>query len=130
VLGYDYWQGGFGGSDVVGELLRIQNLDYQIIGVAPRGFVGVAEGEAPDLFIPITTYAGSQAGNDDRRDYATRYTWGWMSILVRRNPGVSTAEASADLSTAYVRSWNAERELSPGTPPAETARDPWPSPAR
>ncbi len=122
VLGYDYWQGGFGGSDVVGEMLRIQNLDYQIIGVAPRGFVGVAEGKAPDLFIPITTYAGSQAQNNDRRDYATGYNWGWMSILVRRNPGVSTAEASADLSTAYVRSWNAERELSPGTPPVETAR--------
>ncbi len=121
VLGYDYWQSGFGGREVIGESLRIQNLDYQVIGVAPRGFVGVAEGEAPDLFIPITTYAGSQAGNDDRRNYATGYNWGWMSILVRRNPGVTTAEASADLSTAYVRSWNAERELSPGTPPVEIA---------
>jgi putative ABC transport system permease protein len=122
VLSHGFWQSEFGGRDVIGQTLAVRNVLCTIIGVAPRGFVGVPSREPPALFMPITTYAGSSAGPDDRVNYYTTYHWGWMSVMLRRKPGVSVAEASADLSGAYLRSWNAERELDPRLAPAEIAK--------
>ncbi len=122
VLGYDYWQSQMGGrDDVVGRTLRVRDIACTIVGVAPRGFVGVSEGEPPDVFIPITTYAGSQSfRNEDGTDYYTQYHWGWLAVMARRAPGVSEAAASGDLTQAYLQSWNAEKVLGP-LPPAGTA---------
>ncbi len=120
VLSYAFWQREFGGRDVLRETLQIDNLPYTIIGVAPEGFTGITEGSPPALFYPITAYAGSRGGND-ATSYYTRYNWGWMEMVVRRKPGITPAAASADLTNAYIRSWNAERALSPGVPPVDVA---------
>src|SRR5579884_3624701 len=86
VLGYGYWQTAFGGRDVIGERLEVGPLLMTIIGVAPKGFVGVSEGEAPAVFLPITTLAfGVNQG--DAKSFATKYTWYWMNVMVRRKPG-------------------------------------------
>ena len=121
VLTHSYWQSEFGGRDVIGKPLLIDRLSYTIIGVAPPGFEGVNEGPPRSAFIPITTYAGSQEGRDGR-EYYTHYNWGWMQMMVRRRPNVSVAAASTDLTTAYIRSWNAERPMFPQLPPAEVAK--------
>jgi len=123
VLGYGFWQTEFGGRDVIGQSLQVGPLHCTIVGVAPRGFVGVAEdGPPPAVFLPITTYASNHSNVRQRENYYRNYNWGWMGMMVRRKPGVSRDQASADLTGAYVRSWNAERALSPGLPPAETAQ--------
>ncbi len=121
VLGYRYWRQELGGRDVIGESIRVHDMVLEVVGVAPEGFVGVALDEPPDVFVPITTYAAARDGEDGRH-YFDRYNWGWMSIMVRRAPGVSVDQASADLTAAFVRSWNKEREIAPGTPPVEIAR--------
>ena len=59
-------------------------------------------------FVPLTTYAMLNF-----RDFASNYSWGWLHMLVRRKPGVSAADASADLTHAYAWSWNQEREMDP-----------------
>ena len=121
VLTHSYWQSEFGGRDVIGKPLLIDRQSYTIIGVAPPGFEGVNEGPPRSAFIPITAYAGSQQGRD-RLEYYTRYNWGWMQMMVRRRPNVSLAAASTDLTTAYVRSWNAELEFFPQLGPAAVAK--------
>jgi putative ABC transport system permease protein len=123
VLGYGYWQATYGGSaQVLGQTLEVGTVDYTIIGVAPRDFVGVADEGAPAVFVPITTYAGTFRGGSAQANYYTRYNWGWMNILARRKPGVPVAAASADLTRAYIRSWNNEVSFSPGLTPAELAK--------
>jgi putative ABC transport system permease protein len=122
VLSYRFWQSEFGGRNVIGQPLTVRNILSTIIGVAPRGFIGVASREPPDLFMPITTYAGNSPGPSDRINYYKTYHWGWMSVMVRRKPGVSVEAASRDLSEAHLRSWNAERELDPESTPAEIAQ--------
>ena len=108
VLGYGYWKTEFGGRDVLGQTLQVGPLVTTIIGVAPEGFVGVVEGEPPAVFIPITTFAyGVNQGNP--QTFATRYNWDWMSVMVRRKPGVTPAAATADLTNAFIRSRNAQR---------------------
>lgn len=122
VLGHGFWQAELGGRDVLGETIQIGSIPATIIGVAPEGFVGVSAGEAPAAFIPITSYAGYARFQQDSTNYYTRYNWGWMQVMVRRKPGVTAAQASQDLSNAYLQSWNAELEFSPGGTPAELAR--------
>ncbi|HVZ50305.1 MAG TPA: ABC transporter permease [Gemmatimonadaceae bacterium] len=121
VLGYDFWQSEMGGRrDVIGQVLQVGNVPSVIIGVAPRGFTGVDDRDAA-VYVPMTTYAGSMTQENLRNNYYTRYDWGWLSMMVRRKPGVTRAQASADLSVAYARSWEAERALSPGLPPSSLA---------
>ena len=112
VLGYGYWQARYGGRDVLGETIKILNYDCKIIGVAPEGFVGVADGPAPSIFIPITTY-GANAGPWAAHTYYTNYAWDWTQIIVRLKPGVSTAAANADLTNAFLRSRAAARLIHP-----------------
>jgi len=121
VLDYGFWQSDFGGRNVLGEPLQVGNIKATIIGVAPRGFTGVAEDQAPAVYIPITAYAGNQPG-EDGKSYFTHYYWGWMNMMVRRKPDVSLAAANADLTNAFARSWNAERGEHSGLQPVSEAR--------
>lgn len=105
VLGYGYWQLHYGGSNVLGKSLRIGDGVYTIIGVAPRGFVGVGDENAPAVFIPITAFAGTRG-----QSQVLNYGWTWMDMIVRRKPDVSIETANADLSLAFARSWELERE--------------------
>ncbi len=123
VLGHGFWQARYGGRpDVLGQALQIGTASYRVIGVAPRGFEGISDGAPPALFIPITTYAGTWRAGPNVSNYYTRYNWSWMRVLARRKPGVSRAAAEADLSRAYLESWNTERAISPSLSPPETAR--------
>ena len=57
VLGHAFWQSEFGGRDVIGENLLVDQIPAVIVGVAPAGFAGTFDGEPPAAYIPITTYA-------------------------------------------------------------------------
>jgi putative ABC transport system permease protein len=122
VLDHDFWLAEFGGRNVIGEPLQVRNIPTTIIGVAPKGFRGVNEDAPPAVYIPITTFAGNESG-EDRTTYYTTYDWGWMEMMVRRKPGVTLAEASSDLTNALVQSWNAEYARDPqSVAPVDVAR--------
>jgi putative ABC transport system permease protein len=121
VLGYAYWKTEFGGRDVRGEILQVHNMRAEIIGVAPRGFAGVNDNEGPAVYVPITSYAASLEPSR-AATYFTTYQWRWMEVMVRRKPGVSIAQASADASRAAVQSWNARRAMEPWLASPDVAR--------
>jgi len=75
VLDHTFWQTDYGRRNVLGETIRIGNTTYTIIGVAPEGFSGASEGASPAVYIPITTYAGTQLG-PGAREYYLDYSWG------------------------------------------------------
>jgi putative ABC transport system permease protein len=123
VLSYGFWKAEFGGRDVIGERLAIRNGSFTIIGVTPEGFVGVPEREPPAVFIPIlATWPLYSTGAGSATPFDGKYVWGSTSLIVRRKPGVTVAAASADLTNAWVRSWNAERAVDPRVEPAQEAR--------
>ncbi len=120
VLGYGYWQRQYGGrADALGQQLQVGTVSYTIIGVMPRGFNGIVDDAPPVLFIPITSFAAS---NPFDGNWYTHYNWGWMSIMARRKPGITVAQASSDLTQAYQRSYLKELALSPGTTPLAVAQ--------
>jgi putative ABC transport system permease protein len=109
VLAYGYWQRHYAGkTSVIGSAIAIGKSNFQIIGVAPKAFEGPSEQRTPVVFIPLPAYA---TGNN--RHFATDYGWTSYAIMVRRKPGVSVADLSADLTNAFRRSWEAERALQP-----------------
>ncbi|HTR78145.1 MAG TPA: ABC transporter permease [Gemmatimonadaceae bacterium] len=124
VLSYALWQTAYGGkSDVLGSTIRIGTTMYTVIGVAARGFVGLWPDRPPAAFIPITNFAGTSSNaHAFKEPWWTTYDWGWMSMIVRRRPGVSLVAADADLTHAAEISYRAQLAANPHAPPLDVAR--------
>jgi putative ABC transport system permease protein len=111
VLEYGYWQSRYAGrSDVIGTSIKIDRASYTVIGVAPKHFDGISDLQTPIAFVPVSAFAPTMDLN-----YTSNYGWSWLEMLARRKPGVTVAAATADLSNAYQRSWNAQMARNPGT---------------
>jgi predicted permease len=121
VVSHGYWKSQLGGGDVVGRPLQVGPLVMTIVGVTPEGFVGVSDGEPPDVFVPITTIAYA-VNQGHAETFPTFYNWDWMSVMVRRKPGVTAAAASADLTHAFALSRSAQRLINPLVAPDSIAR--------
>ena len=67
VMNFATWQARFGaGSDIVGKTLRLNRVEFTVIGVAPRNVIGVNAIFGPDLWLPATM-AAVAAQRDERR---------------------------------------------------------------
>ncbi len=111
VISYSYWQSRYGGRNVLGQIAKVLNRDCTIVGVAPAGFAGIADGDAPSVYVPMTTYGTFGAWS--ARTYYTNYNWDWTRVMVRLKPGVSATVANADLTNAFLRSRAAARVVHP-----------------
>jgi len=117
VLSQAFWETRMGAArDVLGQQLVIGDRGYTVIGVAPDGFVGMTDNPAPVAFIPITTFAFARSPQ-----YFQTYNWSWLETIAHRKPGVSVETADADLTSAYVRSWQAELAMQSRLPSLEKA---------
>jgi putative ABC transport system permease protein len=118
VLGNAFWKTRFGGRrDIIGQQLQVGSLNATIVGVAPPGFVGIAETQPSVAFIPVVPF-----GRAAFPDFDVNYSWQWLNLLVRRKPGISIASAQSDVSRAYIRSWEQERAIDPERLPVSVAR--------
>jgi len=95
VLSEGIWRRRFGADpQVVGRVLEIERLPFTVVGVAPRGFVGLST--APELWLPLA---------------ALPAVWGWDTALTeagshfldavgRARPGATPEALSADVAAA------------------------------
>ena len=93
VISYALWQTHFGrDSSVIGKTLRINRHPYTIIGVAPPEFQGCKPGLRSDIWIPLGVDRLVWGANrpEDRATF-------WLNVLGRLRPGVTGAQAQADL---------------------------------
>jgi predicted permease len=96
VIGYDMWQGRFGGdAKVLGKTIRLNRHEVTIIGVAPRGFHGSLAGVVFDLWMPVTMATAMGSGDGTLHYRATRDE---TSTIVRLKPGVTIEQARAEVS--------------------------------
>jgi predicted permease len=117
VISYGYWQRRFGRDPrVVGRVLRINGSPVTVVGVAPRGFVGVTADEAPDLFLPLSLRDAVRYRGDIYADGPTnpdappwqQVSLHWLQLLAQRRPGVGPAQAGAVLGVLLRREVQAE----------------------
>jgi len=124
VLGYGFWRSRFGGSPgVLGQQVRIGRNDYTIVGVAPRGYQGVAL-TAPAAIIPLTALVADEifGGNMRRAAYRTTYDYNFIGVIARRRAGATAEHAAGDLSAAFRRSYEQQLAEQPGMTPAAVAQ--------
>ena len=106
VLSRTLWETQFGARrDIIGSTVAIDAVTYTVIGVAPGELVGLWPYEPPAAFIPVATYAASEGHSD----WATTYGHAFgLSTIVRRKPDVTAVGATADLTNALRRSYQAQ----------------------
>lgn len=93
VVSHDFWLAHFNGAtSAVGSKLRLNGIEFTIIGVAPAAFTGIDQFVKPSLFVPIAmSPALSGTDNLNKRDNR------WLNVKGRLKPGVTNARAEADL---------------------------------
>jgi putative ABC transport system permease protein len=98
ILSYNYWQRRFGGDEhVLGRLVLIDFVAYQVVGVMPRDFEFL--NLAPDVFLAQSIVAGAPGSQDAD-----------CSGVARLKPGVSLAQADQDIARV-LRIWAAKTGL-------------------
>ena len=86
VLSHGYWQRQFGSRDVgAGWSILVNGTSYEVIGVTPPTFFGVAVGESFDVAVPLCS------SPDARRDLFN------VAVMGRLRPGWTLDRASAHL---------------------------------
>ena len=99
VLSYDLWKTATAGDgSVIGSRLRINGIDFTVVGVAAPSFTGTDSFIRPALYVPMAMDArlmpARSSVNDDRAA-------GSLAVHGRLKPGVSRAAAIAELSSIW-----------------------------
>lgn len=101
VINYGTWQARFGGaSNIVGKTLRLNNVVFTIIGVAPRHFIGVNALFGPDVWIPAAM-AEQLLPNEMQNVFSDRDKTVFRGVA-RLKAGVTWAQAQPNLSSIAV----------------------------
>ena len=93
VISYACWQRRFGGApDAVGGKIKINGMDYTVVGVTPRDFTGTELIYTPEIWVPMSMVPQLEQSNwiDERGDQN-------IFLIGRLNPGVTTPQAEANL---------------------------------
>ena len=99
VLSYGYWQRRFGSDlSIVGKNIILNEHPIRIIGIAPPGFYGTEMAQNPDIRVPMMMAAVFRPVPANRLQ-SPRHRW--ITILARRKPEVSVAQAQASLDILY-----------------------------
>ena len=96
VLTYPCWQKRFGGDPAaIGRTVRINGMDFTILGVTPPGFFGTELFYAPEIFFPMMMQKQLEGGSGylENRDASNFF------IAGRLKPGVTRAQAEAGLNS-------------------------------
>ncbi len=94
VISYRLWQTHFGARpDVVGQSIEINKHAYTIVGVTPAVFQGSQTGVRTEIWVPIMMEAQLDARGDLIHDHHNF----WLLLFGRLKPGVSLAQAQAEM---------------------------------
>src|SRR5438477_4089919 len=107
VISHRYWQKRFGGNDVVGKQINLNNVAFTIAGVAPPGFEGAMDvGSTLEVAIPL---AWEPQVSGDRSSMKGAGDW-WLRLMGRLKPGATIEQARASLEVAFQQSALEHRE--------------------
>jgi macrolide transport system ATP-binding/permease protein len=96
VISYQLWQGRFKGDpQIVGKTQRLNGVVHTIVGVAPEGFYGTFVGWGMQFWVPASMEDIFEAGGYKLEDRGAR----WVEAYVRLKPGVTRAQAQAEISS-------------------------------
>jgi predicted permease len=93
MLSYSLWQSNFGSApDIAGRTIKLNDHNYVVAGVMPKGFRFPLEGVAPALWISLSDDADGKSPKTGQRGFDS------LDVIGRLKPGVAVEQAKADLS--------------------------------
>jgi predicted permease len=103
VVSYNFWQDRLGADlGVLGRKVLIEGIEYDVIGVAPRSFLGESVGRPIDLWVPLSMQDEIRPGlhflsanADPAHDYR------WLQVIGRLKPAVNYTQAKADIDVVF-----------------------------
>ena len=109
VLAQDFWKNQFAADPgVVGRTIRLNGIDFSVVGVAPESFTGVDQYIRPALFVPVTMKQRLDASKDDPLETRGNHDF---TVKARLKPGMSLGTARAEFTTI----WNNLQQAYPDT---------------
>jgi MacB-like periplasmic core domain len=92
VLGYSLWKTRYASDPaIVGKSIEIARHPVTVIGVAPKGFIGVMPGIRQDAWLPLNPLGATLQITDRSSN--------WLNVVGRLKPGVRRENATQDLET-------------------------------
>jgi predicted permease len=98
VVSYGFWREHYGGSPaIIGERATLSDQSVTIVGVAPRGFGSIVLDNHPAFYLPLEFDVAS------RGERSVLHSAGamWLTTLARLKPGVSRAQAAAEMNSLW-----------------------------
>src|SRR5579872_411609 len=93
VLGHDFWMSQFAGSkSVLGSRIRLNGIEFTVIGVAPEEFTGIDQFLRPAMFVPL-----AMSGRMTQQSVLNQRDARWLAVKGRLKPGVTVDQAQADV---------------------------------
>jgi predicted permease len=98
VVSYSWWKGNLARDpNVLQKALKIGDISYSIVGVAPPEFFGTTVGQSPDIWIPLSMV---QQVPPHYWGYTDNFAEG-LEIFGRLKPGVTVAQATFDVNLLF-----------------------------
>ncbi|HTS47264.1 MAG TPA: ABC transporter permease [Bryobacteraceae bacterium] len=95
ILSYDFWQTQFGSDPaIVGRTVRLNGIDFTVIGVAPQDFTGLSPVLRPALYAPLSMVQRLSAAPKDPLEDRTGRS---LELKGRLKPGISREQAQAEM---------------------------------
>ena len=93
MLGHDFWVAQFGADrSIPGSHIRLNGIEFTVIGVAPARFTGIDNVMRPQLYVPV-----AMAPRMSRKNYLRDRDLGWLCVKGRLKQGVGIRRAQADI---------------------------------
>ena len=100
VISYTLWQDRFHGDPtIIGKTQMLNGMPHTIVGVMPEGFYGTFVGWAMRFWVPVSMQERFEPGGYMLEDRGAK----WIEGFVKLKPGVTAAQAQAEISAVAAR---------------------------
>lgn len=95
IISHKLWEQTFDSKPTaIGAQVKLNGRSFTIIGVAPKSFTGSDLFARPDFYVPTVMTEGLTT---DGNQMLTHRSWRGFDMMARLNPGVTIAQAQAEL---------------------------------
>ena len=99
VLGEGLWRRDFSADpSIIGRQVRLNGIDFEVIGIVPDSFNGLFDLARPTFFVPLMMTPALEGANDNALTDRGRRM---LSVKGRLRPGVTREAASAEAATIF-----------------------------
>lgn len=100
VLDYQFWNSQFNHDpSALGSIVRINGIDFTIVGVCPKSFTGVNQSLRPAFYVPAMMSQRLAGSPENPLENRGSHIW---QVKAKLNPGVPREQAQAELSTIWI----------------------------